>query len=355
MIYSLFPSRDATLYENSESVNTGIDEILELTKIVSSSKQPGVSNTRIVIDFNTTEVSKSIVSGEISSSAKYFLKLYNAMQEQIPFNYNLTVAPISQSWNMGVGKSTYYPFVTEGVSWKYRNGETSGDTWNTPGCTTVTESGYVVSQSFTNNDLDIEMDISHIVTSSWVTGPLSYQDNGLLIQRSGSEETDGVRYGSLKYFSKETHTIFSPRLEVRWDDSEFITGSLNALTADQVGVFATNMKGEYREDEKARIRLSGRELYPVRTYGSSVSSNLPDYLPSSSYYSIIDVATNETIVPFNTTYTKISCDSSGNYFNFWMDSLLPERMYRVDVRIDSRQYNSQREYFTCNTLFKVVR
>lgn len=359
MIYSIFPSRDATIYENSENTNTGIDEILELTKIVSSSKQPGVSNSRILIDFDTTAISQSIVSGEISGSdgndAKYFLKIFNSTQEEIPYSYTLEVAPISQSWDMGIGKTTHFPLTQEGVSWKYRDGATNAIAWETPGCTTVTESGYIVTQSFTNTDFDIEMDVSNIITSSWVTGPLAYQNNGILLQRTGSEETNGVRYGSLKYFSKETHTIFSPRLEVRWNDSTFITGSLSALIEDHIGVFATNLRSDYKEDEKARVRLVGRELYPVKTYGTAASTPSPKYIPSSSYYSIIDVATNETIIPFDTTYTKISLDSSGNYFNFWMNSLLPERLYKIDVRIDHRQYTNQREYYSCNTIFKVVR
>lgn len=359
MIYSIFPSRDATIYENSDKTNTGIDEILELTKIVSSSLQPGISNTRVLIDFDTTAISQSIVSGEISGSdgndPKYFLKIYNSTQDEIPYTYTLSVAPISQSWDMGIGKSTYLPLTQEGVSWKYRDGITVGSEWATPGCTTVTESGYIVSQTFNNTTYDVEMDISNIITSSWVTGPLAYQNNGILLQRTGSEETDGTRYGSLKYFSKETHTIFSPRLEVRWDDSEFSTGSLSNLSQDHIGVFTTNLRSEYKEDEKARIRLDGRELYPVKTYGTTATTPSPKYIPSSSYYSIVDVSTNETIIPFDTSYTKISLDSSGNYFNLWMNSLLPERLYRIDIRIDHRQYTNQREYYSCNTVFKVVR
>jgi len=359
MIYSIFPSRDATIYENSESLNTGIDEILELTKIVSSSKQPGVSNTRILIDFDTSEISASVASGEISGSdglsPKYYLKVFNSVQDQVPYSYTLAAAPISQSWDMGIGKLPYYPSVVEGVSWKYRDGQTAGTQWSSSGGTTVTESGYVVTQVFNNTTYDIEMDVSTIITSSWIQGALGYQNNGILIQRSGSQETDGTRYGSLKYFSKETHTIFAPRLEVRWNDSQFATGSLTALTGDSIGVFTSNLQGEYKEGAKARIRLLGRELHPAKAYTTTATAASPKYLPSSSYYSIVDVATNTTIVPYNTSYTKISLDSSGNYFNFWMNTLLPERVYKIEVRVDSRQYAGQQEYFTCDTVFKVVR
>ena len=43
-------------------------------------------------------------------------------------------------------------------------------------------------------------------------------------------------------------------------------------------------------------------------------------------YSIMDVATNETIIPFS-DYTKLSCDSTSNYFIQWLDGFAPDRVY----------------------------
>jgi hypothetical protein len=359
MIYSIFPSRDATLYQNSESVNTGIDEILEITKTVSSSGQSGVSSTRILMDFNTTAISQSWSVNEISGSdgqdPKYFLKVYNISENQIANNYILAIAPVSESWIAGLGKSTYTPLTNEGVSWKYRDGYTPSTQWSESGGTVVTESGYTVTQTFDGSSSDIDVDITGIITSSFPGKPLAYQNNGVLIQLSGSQEIDGVRYGSLKYFSKETHTIYSPRLEVKWDDSQFVSGSLTALTGDNITVGTSNLQSEYKEQARTRIRLLARELYPIKTYTTSSETASPNFIPSSSYYSIVDASTNETIIPFDTSYTKISLDNSGNYFNLWMDSLLPERFYKIGVRVDHRQYTNQQEYFTCDTLFKVVR
>ena len=367
MIYSIFPSRDATIYENTQSANTGIDEILEISKVVSSSMEPGVFNSRILIDFNTDEVSQSIGTGEITDTngndPKFFIKLFNLSQEQVPFNYTLAIAPVSESWNMGLGKSTHSPLTKEGVSWKYRDGYTPNTRWGSPGVavpggTTVTESGYVRTQSFDNMSADIDIDISALVTSSFISGELAYQNNGYLIQRSGSQETDGVRYGSLKFFSAETHTIYSPRLEVKWDDSTHATGSLKALTADNIIVKGTNIKSEYKEKSKIRIRLKGCEQYPTKSYATSTYSNsgyTTQYLNATSYYSIIDMATGETIIHFDTSYTKISCDSQGNYFNLWTHSLLPERVYGIEVRLDNRQYTYQEEYYKVDTVFRIVR
>lgn len=360
MIYSIFPSRDATVYENSASVNTGMDEILELTKTVSSSNQPGVFNTRILIDFDTTPVSKSIASNEISGSdgqdPKFSLKVYNIAQEQVPSEYKITVTPISESWSMGIGKTTYTPYVQEGVSWIYRDGKTPNTEWHTPGCTDFTESLYSATQTFTNNSGDINIDVSHIITSSFLNKPLNTIYNGLLIKRSGSQETDGVRYGSVKYFSNETHTIYPPRLEVKWDDSEYSTGSLTPLLADNIAIKATNVQSEYKENSKVRFKLIGCELYPTKSYSTSAySSTQYNYIASSSYYSIIDQSSGETVIPFDVNFTKISCNADGNYFNLWTHSLLPERLYSIEVRLDHRQYSNQQEYYKCKNVFKIVR
>ena len=59
MHYFEYAEKDATLYSRSGSQNTGIDEILEVTKDVSSSGVvQGVS--RVVIKFDTTYISQSV-------------------------------------------------------------------------------------------------------------------------------------------------------------------------------------------------------------------------------------------------------------------------------------------------------
>ena len=40
-------------------------------------------------------------------------------------------------------------------------------------------------------------------------------------------------------------------------------------------------------------------------------------LPENSYYAIKDLDTNEMVIDFDTTYTKLSCDTSGSYFKLY--------------------------------------
>ena len=88
MYQLFFAERDNTLYEKFPEQNTGIDQILELTKIASGSKSENViqadtTNTRILLDFGSqiTTISQSINSGDIpkvanhANSASVFLNL----------------------------------------------------------------------------------------------------------------------------------------------------------------------------------------------------------------------------------------------------------------------------------------
>jgi hypothetical protein len=59
----------------------------------------------------------------------------------------------------------------------------------------------------------------------------------------------------------------------------------------------------------------------------SILSNY--YLPTASYWSIVDLDTNEVVIDFDSTYTKISADSTSNYFDVYMNGLEPERYYKI--------------------------
>ena len=56
------------------------------------------------------------------------------------------------------------------------------------------------------------------------------------------------------------------------------------------------------------------------------------YLPTSSFYAIKDLDTNEFVIDFDTTYTQISADSESNFFTIYMNGLQPERYYQILVK-----------------------
>jgi hypothetical protein len=63
--------------------------------------------------------------------------------------------------------------------------------------------------------------------------------------------------------------------------------------------------------------------------------------------------TEEIVVDYDTTYTKISCDPSGSYFNVYMNGLEPERYYKLLFK--SVLSNGETIVFDENYYFKVTR
>ena len=218
-----------------------------------------------------------------------------------------------------------------------------GATWYT---SSLNNTNY--SQNFTKSTSDLNVEVTEYV-KDMLTG--SRPNDGFIIKRPVLEETGSTKYGSSKFFSNDTHTIYVPTLEARWDDSSYATGSLTELTADDITLYMKNLKTEYKELSRAKLRVVGRETYPQRSFTNSAPYNQIKYLPATTYYQVRDVETNLVLIPFDTTYTKVSCDSVGNFFNFRFNTLQPERFYQFEFRVD-RSGNQQ--YFD-GFVFKVVR
>ena len=55
-------------------------------------------------------------------------------------------------------------------------------------------------------------------------------------------------------------------------------------------------------------------------------------LPTSSYYGLKDVKTEEMVVDFDSQFTKLSANDNENYFTLYMDGLEPERYYQIVIK-----------------------
>jgi hypothetical protein len=63
--------------------------------------------------------------------------------------------------------------------------------------------------------------------------------------------------------------------------------------------------------------------------------------------------TEEIVVDYDTTGTKIGCDSISNYFTVYMNGLEPERYYKILIKTilpDGETIISDKDY-----IFKVIR
>jgi len=388
MHYFIYTTKDAWISSGSNASTTGISEkdqnygqdpVLELKKNFynASFDYP----TRMLMSFGGTEftnVSKSIQEGDITNP-RFFLRLYETEgTQELSSEYKLTAFPISQSWDEGTGKFGDNPKVTNGVSWENRNnypGSTE-TTWSMGGPNSevqksgssqyggayISGSGNRASQSFSYESPDINMDVTDIV-NNWLNG--TNTNHGFLLRFSQSQETDNQTFAQLKFFSSNTNTIYTPKLEVRWDDHVIATGSatgsLNALNVngevDQY-LYIKRLRDSYKENEKVKFRVGARKRYIQKTFSTSVQTVSQSYVPEKSgSYSIVDIATGETIVPFkdntDTTYSYLSCDVSGSYFTQWMNTFQPNRVYKILLKLTTD--DNQEYIYDDDFEFKVVK
>lgn len=362
MIYSIFNIKDATVYEQYPILNTGIDPVLELNKTIIGTSS---YNSRMLIKFDLSEFTNNFANNILTQTASYYLRLTTTEPSEIPLAYTLYAYPISQSWNMGTDKYSIRATDSNGVSWKYKlTSANTGSAWatssfanGTTGSWTVTAGGgnwYTASahsQSFDYQTADIVMDVTTAVRN-WLSGTIP--NEGFIIKKSDVNEKDITSlFTSLRFYSRETNTIYSPKLELRYNDSVYHTSYSRVNYADEVVVNVTNIQPEYVNSGKVRFNISARPKYPVRTHATS-SNYLDLYqLESSSFYSVRDAHTDNVVIPFDESNTVISADSKGSYFMLNLDTLAPERYYRLLIK---SKINSTEQYiYDKNWIFKVVR
>ena len=87
MYYYIFPETDTTLYQASGSSNAGLDEILEIRKDMSLSGG-NIKVWRILMKFDVSEISASIVNGTVSSP-KFYLNMYDANSQNLSTSQSL--------------------------------------------------------------------------------------------------------------------------------------------------------------------------------------------------------------------------------------------------------------------------
>jgi hypothetical protein len=314
-VYKIFPTQDATLYSSYPTMNTGLDAILEASNKIDISGNPDVA--RYLVKFDTAEII-DIISNKISGSTyDIYFKNFIAEAQGINLDTSLEILPVAQNWNNGTGYTLDSPIVENGSSWAYSS-YSGSNPWSMSGtgftgsynATYSSQGGgnfftgsiYRVTQSFElRSEKDIEVNVKTTV-NAWSSSILP--NYGFIVKLTGSQEFNPSEYiqPQFKYYSVDTNTIYPP-------------------------------------------------LYPNRVYQtSSLFTNL-NYLPTSSYYAIKDLATNEFVINFDNQYTQISSDTTGNYFSVYMSGLEPERYYKILIKTI---INNSTLIFDDNYYFKVI-
>ena len=352
--YFLTASKDASVYLQQPNQNTGFDEILEISKVYYGNVKD-ISHT--LLKFDVGYISKSISEQSIKlDTANLILK--ETKSEEIPLEYTIYANPIFGNWEMGTG-TRFDNITTAGVTWNYREGDSklewienafeanttasindgSGGTWYT---------NYGSSQSFNYQTADINMNVKSMLTA-WMSG--SIQNNGIILKYSTTNESDTQDYGILKFFSKETNTIYQPKIQIVWDDQIFTTASLSALSANDIKVGVTNLKKEYKVGTEVKLKIFGRELYPLKTFTNTFSYETVKYLPQTTYYQIKDVNSDDVVIPFS-NYSKVSCDETGNYIKINFSNWEAGRTYKIEFKVDN---DGDIQYFDNDTTFSLIK
>ena len=319
------PSADTTLYQRFPTNNAGLDEILEVGK-VAAPEDLGIAYTgsaaRAVLNFTLP------ASGSVPADASYFLNLKIANATEIKINQMFEVYLLGSASTEGSGYFIQQKKnAGDGATWKQATTATS---WSFAGgditCIqqTATLSAYPLQ--------DLRINVSSIIQPIVSASDTFY---GFLAKFDNAAEADGNNKGNIKFFSKQTHTVYAPTLEVTWDDSTFVTGSLKPIpTVYDIDVSAKNPRETYVLGTKEKLRLKVRDKYPQKNFDATLRFKNRYYLPQNSYVSIVDTQSNTTIVSYDIA-SKISCDATGSFFVLDTTPLYKNRYYTANIKIDN--------------------
>lgn len=373
MFKIFYAEKDATLYEQTPTYNYGLDEILEIGKQLDTEGSTYLKS-RSVVKFDMTEISASLSKyGKTVNDCKFMLQLYTSHAKNLSSEYDIYAKLVAQNWINGTGASS--GVTIDGASWTgplsgsswisssqnvqigtstlYTSGSsTGGGAWMFQSASASSSLGLITSESFSYRTTDINMDVTNAV-KIWISGSggASIPNYGFLLQFSDAYEASGSLAGYIRYFSRETHTIYVPRLTMYWDNSTFTTGSLTSIDTDSYTTY-TRVKPTYKDTEIAKIRIFGRDKFPRKSPTNLFPIETIKYLPTTTYYSVLDAATDEVIIPYDNIYTKISCDSTSNFIYLDLNGFMPERYYRLELKVVS---GIEEQYITDQIYFKVVR
>lgn len=115
----------------------------------------------------------------------------------------------------------------------------------------------------------------------------------------------------------------------------------------------TNLKDYYTSDEVTRLRFFVQDYNTELSY-FKVPVNFTSEIYECVHWRLLHAFTREVLVPFDLVYdsTKLSSDSFGMWFDFWMEDLEPNQIYEFEFMI---RENGQ-DYYILNQgyRFKII-
>ena len=384
-VYKIFPYKDTTLYSFYPNMNTGIDPISQISNL-NFAVDTNPQAARFLTEFVQEEI-EDVINNKIGTSQwDVDFRAYIATAQGVVESTDVSVHPIAQDWWNGTGTYLDQPLTTDGASW-YSPNFLNSIAWSSSGTDSTNHyvtssynpsyvaagggswyySGsdgtlYAITQSFdTRSEKDLKVGVKTIV-ENWYSSSLSV-DSSASLPNYGfiTKWENSVEFNSntqiqpvMQFYSVDTNTIYPPELQFKWRDySSVLTGSATSSILSTTNIISSLAEnpGVFTPQSKNRFRFNVAEKYPARVWTTSSLFTGTNYLPTSSCYAIKDLDTNEFVVNFDTTYTQLSSDSEGNYFDVYMNGLEPERYYKIMVKTN---INGSTLILDDNYYFKVV-
>ena len=144
--------------------------------------------------------------------------------------------------------------------------------------------------------------------------------------------------------------------------SLFYTGSVNYTSTSLSPIdfnkpFVTviqNIPSTVKAGNVIRVNVFARPEFPIKNFNRQTQFTqflTPQYLPTGSYYAIKDNETEQIILDFD-NYTRLSCDTNGNYFMLDTTAFPQERYFKLLIKTE----NGGAIYtFDKGNVFKIVR
>lgn len=291
---------------------------------VAPEREPDDEEEQLPEDLSTLEPSNPNFEPE-SFDAEATLRMWFVNGMGMPKRYVIEAYPVTEPWREGRGRLENTPATQEPVNWIQRD---IGQDWNSPGGDF--DSSLRVRETFDNDDPDVELSVNSLFASG--------VENGILLKR---EDEDFDRRTELKFFSKDTRTIYVPHVLLGVDDYRFEPEDADPVEKDNITAFVTNLQETYSEGTTARFnvkveeRYEQREFLGIRPTARTESIGSERYLPPRSLtYEIRDVKTGLRFMPFDDRYTAVSFANGGHFFELDLTNLMPKRNYEIRFRYD---------------------
>lgn len=389
MILFYYPKKDSTIYSQSSirELNFGKSEILELRNDWSMGKGSDIS--RILLQF---DIPFSLQNYTNFKNLRFYLKLNITQSEELTDDTNICIHPLSDEWQSGTGIGFDADPEYHAVNWLYK---TDSDLWNTEGqgggsyythikrCE-EDKIPLVSIYKFENKTSDVEVDVTDIV-KCWILNDI--KNNGFLVKFESEGRSE--RSQSIKFYSSNTNTIYSPMLKACYVDyvsggstnenigSGSLSGSLSSyefniptspfsldsyeedvdekivigsceqyveepsiikkpeptISGDIVAKIKTIRK-KYFNNEQIKFNVSVRNKNPIKTFSNKARYSGDSITDCDMFYSVRDAETHEIIIDY-TDFSRISNSKDGHFFILDLSGLHIGRYYKIMLMIKS--------------------